>query len=1519
MKRIFLLPLLWACGLLAQPTMILTPSYISTLKARAAANSAEWQVLRTACDGLLHYTAGTPDHLPQVYSSMENASDGNSSNYIQIGTDGNNYEGTATMYAGLPLCLCYLMLKDGDVTPSGWSSTWNGISLTPKQYGLLAGIQAVKVLNKTTPSMARITPASVPNNWGGLAWRPVGGVYQARMGRWAENPTETLGAVDTYTSNAITNAPTAAGNAVLYFTNAALYGSSTPVFTVGDQAVGTNIPPGTTVQSIVPNTSITLSANVTGSGVATGALIADVPANTCASAGQAPVFVGIHANPPPAHSAITLSGILGPLGTLLNGNTYYVSTNSNAYGFYLDTTVGGGTAICAVPNQGTDYKGAPVGSGQNYNHDPQAENEYSDRFFLVGMAVMYDWLHPLLNQSVATALNGLATLESTAVKNTFTAGGTAWNASTNPWTDSTTTTDGNYPQAIPTSYATLQAQALDSMDAWTRELLVGYYSSNDVGTLAQVASNYHWGHYNGYALAGIAAYNDDARGPVWYDYWRNHIHLTDTQPYTARWFGPQGNQMDAWSYLSQCVLGAVMAHASNITAMGDDLVTNSAQPFSWLLGLEYYKHNLEPGGRSMLNRGGVFKSIPAVPPCVNCTGAYVFTPVQYLADLENAPLKNQFRSFVQNFITTNGGYGAADNPFEPFLFWDPNGTQTAWTGEPTVLGNLSNPAGGYGHVFMRNDWTTGAIYGSFEARPYVFDEGNGHDPHEQSGSLLIQRASNTLLVKPPAECTRQNPATEAGAGAAMMANAQSCFDTTNGFYWGAGYYTLATTAGNPSTTTTVDSLVLTTSAPTSSGAVLTFASTTGVTTGMTAIGTNIPLSAYVLGITSTTVILNQSVTGGGVGNGASITFATVGTIGTGPGNNPFTGPQGTDQRYNYTYGTPGAVTGGNIPVCTGPGSPYVPGPTYTVAGSTVTVTPSTPLTTGWANGTPAIFTWSTGATPPTYYLSGSSGPTESVTHGVLYLIINWNSGGTFGIMKAPTNKSYIVNYPTTGTALVFATSGSGTNIIHAGTGCTAGHYPIGVVASHPARVDLLESTASYVYTRGIGLETNYNGLPGTTSGGTAGRVVANQREVLYLLPKLFLVYDRTRQTHWNQQAVTFNSLVDTDGTNPVYVVVNAGHNFHSGMQVKITGCSNTAVNNNTYTITALDLNRFALNGVTTSIGTPLTGGTATGNIWGHQIMPWHTGAKPVEVTTGPQAAAGMRQWHVKAPAVSIASIGNTTPVTLVTSTPHNLNVGFTINVAGVTGACAGLNGTWTVTIPTTGTATDLTHMTLNGSTACGTGTVGSATIQKFNGAITTIKPATPPVVLADFVLAAGGTVSGSGYTYRLTVHDPRDCTSNASWCTPTSPDTADSQNWLTALDASQSATDTAVLTPLTATHADMVQVSANVVAGFQNAQVASGDCANYTCTPPVPVLPITYSFTQGTGTVNHYVAGVTPGATYFVNASTPGTVTIFNSGNSGATLATSSGILRFATQSGVGTTVTTISGPVQMRGAGSIQ
>ena len=589
------------------PTMLMTPTEITAMKSRAASNSASWQALRSAgtggkgCDWGVQYTPGTPDGLPPIYAAMEAGSDGRGNGlggYMWVGSNTDYYEGGEAYSLAFTLGACYLTLKDGDVTPSGWSYTWNGVSLTPQQYATLAGMQLVKLLNKLTPPFAWFTPASPPADWNAITSRPVGGLPIGPANRGNTWNFNIWGSIDAYAPFSLTSAQTNSGTAVLYFSGTS-GASNTANFNIGDYAVGTNIPSGTKVQSISPGVSVTLDHNVTGN-VASSAAITDVPVSSC-PAGQAQLFAGIALGQDlPDHSALTISGIVGPLATALNGTTVYVDANRSAqyYGFPLDSDAAG-TPFCIVPNQGSTYNNGSarwvVGSGQNYNWEPDYDNGYPDRFFMPGMSLLYDWIRPLLSYSVAGALNYLAAQEPSGVKAVFTSGGAAWNASTNPWTDSTVTTPGTYPQAIPNGFTTLRAQVLDSMDGWTKEQLMDYYRGSaggdvygDLGTFAQTASNYHWGHYAGLGLTGIAAYYDDPRGQVWYNYWRNQMHMGIDQPFAAHWLGANGNMMDSYNYAGLSWYNIALTLISNYTALGDDLINNATQPFSWMAGLEYY-------------------------------------------------------------------------------------------------------------------------------------------------------------------------------------------------------------------------------------------------------------------------------------------------------------------------------------------------------------------------------------------------------------------------------------------------------------------------------------------------------------------------------------------------------------------------------------------------------------------------------------------------------------------------------------------------------------------------------------------------------------------------------------------------------------------------------------------------------------------------------------------------------------------------------------------------------------------
>ena len=129
-------------------------------------------------------------------------------------------------------------------------------------------------------------------------------------------------------------------------------------------------------------------------------------------------------------------------------------------------------------------------------------------------------------------------------------------------------------------------------------------------------------------------------------------------------------------------------------------------------------------------------------------------------------------------------------------------------------------------------------------------------------------ATGTLLASLP----MSNPiGTVSGAVLTMSAiTAEAAAATGTAGYWRICTSSAGTTCvaqGNVYATST-----LTTSATTASGNVLTFSATGSIVAGQTVSGTNIPTNTYVLDVTSTTVTLNQNVTGSGVASGATITF-----------------------------------------------------------------------------------------------------------------------------------------------------------------------------------------------------------------------------------------------------------------------------------------------------------------------------------------------------------------------------------------------------------------------------------------------------------------------------------------------------------------------------------------------------------------------------------------------------------------------------------------------------------------------
>ena len=258
------------------------------------------------------------------------------------------------------------------------------------------------------------------------------------------------------------------------------------------------------------------------------------------------------------------------------------------------------------------------------------------------------------------------------------------------------------------------------------------------------------------------------------------------EPYLKRWLGNNGSFLESWQYFTAAMSLLVMTLQADRTALHDDLFHHPTQPFApFLLGqMEYLKQNLQPNGHAMLqlNTTGYNNGASQVPFESNRVFPTSMYPISWLADQENSALKDKFRKFVADaaaYAAGATGYPITRDgaPYIPFLFFDADGAKAEWADEPLGLANMSNPQGGWMHVFMRSDWTTDGVLGSFMGGVPTADAGNGKEMYDR-GALQVQRGSTHLLVNTRGECFRNLPARyvtpEEQAQATM---AMSCYST----------------------------------------------------------------------------------------------------------------------------------------------------------------------------------------------------------------------------------------------------------------------------------------------------------------------------------------------------------------------------------------------------------------------------------------------------------------------------------------------------------------------------------------------------------------------------------------------------------------------------------------------------------------------------------------------------------------------------------------------------------------------
>jgi len=332
----------------------------------------------------------------------------------------------------------------------------------------------------------------------------------------------------------------------------------------------------------------------------------------------------------------------------------------------------------------TPYTGA-ASHGQN----PCTDDGYGTRFFGVGMGIGYDWAFPVLSaadrQQVYTTAN-------------------AWLASfANP--DGCSGFEYVHPQ-----------------------------------------SNYFAGYFHADTAIALATYDENPNAPaLWADWQAAQFETAASspphvgvRPYYAAHLAGGGWPEGFGNYGPLGTLNMSLPAMEVKTATGTDLV-HAASPYAFPVdAADYLMHFTWPSRKTIDDRDTNHATGSTTPP-VGTANAGMFMNVLGGLRYWNAPRANVFQAYANAVNTAVSGYGA-DEPWEEFLFWDPNGRTAALQTLP-----LSYFAAGMNAVAARSDWTPSASWMSFRAGPYVNNPGQGEEGFDQGGLALV-RGNVPLLV-----------------------------------------------------------------------------------------------------------------------------------------------------------------------------------------------------------------------------------------------------------------------------------------------------------------------------------------------------------------------------------------------------------------------------------------------------------------------------------------------------------------------------------------------------------------------------------------------------------------------------------------------------------------------------------------------------------------------------------------------------------------------------------------------------
>jgi len=330
-----------------------------------------------------------------------------------------------------------------------------------------------------------------------------------------------------------------------------------------------------------------------------------------------------------------------------------------------------------------------TGTG-SHGQDPCTDDGYGIRFFGVGMGIGYDWVYPVLSTDDQQKIYGTA----------------------NAWL---------------TSWANLEGCS-------------GF-------EYAHPQSNYFAGYFHADAAIALATYDENPSAPALWTDWLDNQFQTATsnpphigvQPYYNTHLTGGGWPEGFGNYGPLGTLNMSLPMIEAKTATGVDLIHSTSAPYSFPIdAADYLMHFTWPSRKYIDDRDTNHATGTADPP-VGTADTDMFIQVLGFLRYWNAPEANVFQAYTNAVNTATKGYDASE-PWELFLYWDPNGKTTAITTLP-----LSYFATGMNAVSARSAWTPSASWMSFRAAPYINNPGQGEEGFDQ-GSLALVRGNVPLLV-----------------------------------------------------------------------------------------------------------------------------------------------------------------------------------------------------------------------------------------------------------------------------------------------------------------------------------------------------------------------------------------------------------------------------------------------------------------------------------------------------------------------------------------------------------------------------------------------------------------------------------------------------------------------------------------------------------------------------------------------------------------------------------------------------